>query len=44
MAKKPVKRAKKKKKASVKDLKARKDVKGGLASTRLGIGRSLGIT
>jgi hypothetical protein len=45
MAKKPAKRSKQsKKKASPKDLKARKDVKGGMISTRLGIRRPLGIS
>jgi hypothetical protein len=42
MAKKPAKRSKKK--ARVKDLKARKDVKGGLISTRFTLGRPLGIS
>ncbi len=32
------------KKRSVKDLKARKTVKGGMVSTRLGVRRPLGIT
>ncbi len=32
------------KKRSVKDLKSRKDIKGGLISTRLGVRRPLGIT
>lgn len=40
MAKKPAKRSKK----APRDLKARKDVKGGLMSTRLGAKRPLGIT
>ena len=42
MAKKSAKRSKKK--ASPKDLKARKDVKGGMISTRLGTRRPLGIS
>lgn len=43
MAKKKAKSSKRRK-TSVKDLKARKDVKGGLMSTRMGIRRPLGIT
>ncbi len=44
MAKKKAKSTKRKKAPKAKDLKARKDVKGGFASTRLGIRRPLGIT
>jgi hypothetical protein len=41
--KKPARRANRKK-ASAKDLKARKDVRGGLAMTRLSMRRPLGIS